>query len=151
MTNEVKTNNPNQKKYYIGVGRRKSSSATVYLKKEGAGKIEIILRGKKRKRSLEEYYTNSVNLLLYKKKIMKALELINKQNECDLKILVEGGGTTGQSDASASATAKACSEAFPDCRTTLKGFGLLTTDARRVERKKIGLKKARKAPQFSKR
>jgi small subunit ribosomal protein S9 len=149
--NEIKTNTLNQKKYYIGVGRRKTSSATVYLKKEGTGKIEIILRGKKRKRSLEEYYTNSVNLLLYKKKIMKALELLNKQNECDLKILVEGGGTTGQVDASALATTKACSEAFPDCLTTLKAFSLLTVDARRVERKKIGLKKARKATQFSKR
>ena len=67
MTNEVKTNNPNHN-YYIGVGRRKNASATVYLKTDGTGKIEIAKRGKKNQRSLEEYFTNS---LLYKKEIVK--------------------------------------------------------------------------------
>src|SRR3954447_23508370 len=142
MANEIKTNNLNQKTYYIGVGRRKTSSATAYLKTGGSGKIEIIKRGKKKKRSLEEYFTNSTNSLLYKEKIIKPLKLLNKQNDCDLKILLEGGGATGQSEASVLATSKALLEAFPDCRATLKGFGLLTRDARKVERKKIGLKKA---------
>jgi|ERR1043166_8931537 small subunit ribosomal protein S9 len=148
--NEIKANNTNNY-YYIGVGKGKASSATTYLKTGGTGKIEIIKRGKKRKRSLDEYFTNSINSLFYKEEITKPLKILNKQNECDLKILVEGGGPTGQARAATSATAEATLKAFPDCRATLKGFGLLKRDARKVEKKKIGLKKARKAPQFSKR
>jgi small subunit ribosomal protein S9 len=147
MTNEVKTNNPNHN-YYIGVGRRKNASATVYLKTEGTGKIEIAKRGKKKKKSLDEYFTNS---LLYKKEIMKPLEVLGKKNDCDLKIRVEGGGTTGQLEAIRLGIAKALLEVSPDYRPTLKAFDLLTRDPRKVERKKIGRKKARKKTQFSKR
>lgn len=145
MANEVKTNNPN---YYIGVGRRKNASATVYLKTNGTGKIEIAKRGKKKKKSLDEYFTNS---LLYKNKIMKALEILGKKNDCDLKIRVEGGGTTGQLEAIGLGVAKAVLKVSPDYRPTLKAFDLLTRDPRKVERKKIGRKKARKKTQFSKR
>jgi len=149
--NETIANNTKPNHYYTGIGRRKTSSATVYLRTSGSGKIEIIKRGKKKKRSLEEFFTNSTNSLLCKEKIMKPLKLLNKQNDCDLKILVEGGGTTGQLEAISLGISRVLLELFPDCRATLKGFGLLTRDPRRVERKKIGLKKARKAPQFSKR
>ncbi|RHZ37587.1 30S ribosomal protein S9 [endosymbiont GvMRE of Glomus versiforme] len=140
-------NNANHN-YYIGTGRRKSSSATVYLKPNGAGKIEIRKRGKKEKKDLDEYFTNS---LLNKKEILKPLELLNKQNDYDLKIRIKGGGTTGQLEAIRLGIAKALLEISSEYRTTLKGFGLLTRDPRRVERKKIGLKKARKATQYSKR
>ena len=134
--------------YYIGIGRRKSASATVYLKAGGTGKIEISKRGKKEKKSLDEYFTNS---LFNKKEVLRPLELLNKQNDCDLKIRVKGGGTTGQLEAIRLGIAKALLEISPEYRTTLKGFGLLTRDPRKVERKKIGLKKARKATQYSKR
>ena len=134
--------------YYIGIGRRKSASATVYLKAGGTGKIEISKRGKKEKKSLDEYFTNS---LFNKKEILRPLEILNKQNNCDLKIRVKGGGTTGQLEAIRLGIAKALLEVSPEYRTTLKGFGLLTRDPRKVERKKIGLKKARKATQYSKR
>jgi len=134
--------------YYIGIGRRKSASATVYLKAGGTGKIEISKRGKKEKKSLDEYFTNS---LFNKKEVLKPLELLNKKNDCDLKIRVKGGGTTGQLEAIRLGIAKALLEVSPEYRTTLKGFGLLTRDPRKVERKKIGLKKARKATQYSKR
>jgi len=134
--------------YYIGIGRRKSASATVYLKAGGTGKIEISKRGKKEKKSLDEYFTNS---LFNKKEVLKPLELLNKKNDCDLKIRVKGGGTTGQLEAIRLGIAKALLEVSPEYRTTLKGFGLLTCDPRKVERKKIGLKKARKATQYSKR
>lgn len=134
--------------YCIGIGRRKTSSATVYLKSGGTGKIEISKRGKKERKTLDEYFTNS---LLNKKEIFKPLEILNKQNDYDLKIRVEGGGTTGQLEAIRLGIAKALLEVSPDYRITLKGFGLLTRDARKVERKKIGLKKARKATQYSKR
>lgn len=134
--------------YYTGIGRRKSASATVYLKPSGTGKIEISKRGKKEKKSLDEYFTNS---LLNKKEILRPLELLNKQNDYNLKIRVKGGGITGQLEAIRLGIAKALLEVSPEYRTTLKGFGLLTRDPRRVERKKIGLKKARKATQYSKR
>jgi len=141
-------NNISNNNYCIGIGRRKTSSATVYLKPGGTGKIEISKRGKKEKKGLDEYFTNS---LLNKKEILKPLELLNKQNDYDLKIRVEGGGTTGQLEAIKLGIAKALLVVSPDYRTTLKGFGLLTRDSRKVERKKIGLKKARKATQYSKR
>jgi len=145
--NEVKTNNINNN-YYTGIGRRKTARATVYLKSGGTGKIEISKRGKKKERKLEEYFTNS---LLPKKEILKPLEILNKQNDYDLKIRVAGGGATGQLEAIRLGIAKALLAVSPEYRTTLKGFGLLTRDARKVERKKIGLKKARKATQYSKR
>ncbi|CAH1762982.1 6204_t:CDS:2 [Entrophospora sp. SA101] len=119
----------------------------VYLKSGGTGKIEISKRGKKEKKDLDEYFTNS---LLNKKEILRPLELLNKQNDYNLKIRVKGGGITGQLEAIRLGIAKALLEVSPEYRTTLKGFGLLTRDPRRVERKKIGLKKARKATQYSK-
>lgn len=134
--------------YYIGIGRRKTASATVYLQPQGTGKIKIGKRGQKKEKSLEQYFTDS---LLNKKEILKPLELLSKQNDYDLKIRIEGGGTTGQLEAIRLAIAKALLKVSPEYRTTLKGFGLLTRDPRRVERKKIGLKKARKATQYSKR
>ncbi|CAJ0844800.1 3787_t:CDS:10 [Entrophospora sp. SA101] len=111
------------------------------------GQIEISQRGKKEERKLDEYFTNA---LLPKKEILKPLEILNKQNDYDLKIRIAGGGTTGQLEAIRLGIAKALLAVSPEYRTTLKGFGLLTRDARKVERKKIGLKKARKATQYSK-
>ena len=125
---------------YYGTGRRKSSVARVFMT-PGKGDITI------NKRSLDEYF----GLETLKVIVKQPLVATNTGDQYDLKITVKGGGTTGQAGAIRQGIARALIEADADFRPTLKKEGYLTRDSRMKERKKYGLKKARKASQFSKR
>ena len=124
---------------YRGTGRRKSSVARVILT-PGTGNFEI--NGKVAK----EYFPSEVLLMI----INQPLELTGTTARFDVKVNVNGGGFTGQAGAIRHGVARALLEAG-DYRSALKAAGFLTRDARAKERKKYGLKKARRAPQFSKR
>ncbi len=121
-------------------GRRKSSVARVRLY-PGTGTFD--LNG----RSLDQYFPQMALRL----RILEPLKVADSEGRYDIKAKLEGGGATGQSDALRLGIARALVEADPELRVTLKKEGLLTRDARRVERKKYGLRKARRAPQFTKR
>ncbi len=125
---------------YLGTGKRKTSVARVILR-PGAGKTWI--NGK----TIEEYFPR----LVHRKVIMAPLESTELTSQYDLRVRVHGGGPSGQAGAVRHGIARALVEVNPDFRGLLKRQGFLTRDARRVERKKAGLHKARKAPQFSKR
>ncbi len=125
---------------YYGTGRRKSSVARVRLL-PGSGKFLI------NKRPFEEYMPNGATRL----DVMQPLELTETTGTFDVMVNVNGGGITGQAGAIRLGIARALLEVNGEYRPTLKRAGLLTRDARVVERKKYGLKKARRAPQFSKR
>ena len=124
---------------YRGPGRRKSSVARVILT-PGTGNFEI--NGKVAK----EYFPSEVLLMI----INQPLELTGTTSKFDVKVNVNGGGFSGQAGAIRHGVARALLEAG-DYRAALKAAGFLTRDARAKERKKYGLKKARRAPQFSKR
>ncbi|MEL0639860.1 MULTISPECIES: 30S ribosomal protein S9 [Pseudoalteromonas] len=125
---------------YYGTGRRKSSSARVFLR-PGTGNIVI------NKRSLEEYFGRDTARMV----VRQALELVDMTEKFDLHITVSGGGTTGQAGAIRHGITRALMEFDESLRPQLRKAGFVTRDARKVERKKVGLKKARKRPQFSKR
>ena len=125
---------------YLGTGRRKSSVARVYLT-PGTGNITVC------DKTLEEYLPQEVLRMVVK----SPLVLTNTQDAFDVYINVYGGGFTGQAGAMRHGIARALLEAGEDYRPTLKAAGFLTRDARAKERKKYGLKGARRAPQFSKR
>nr|YP_009391300.1 ribosomal protein S9 [Dipterocladia arabiensis]ARW59444.1 ribosomal protein S9 [Dipterocladia arabiensis] len=131
----------NENVNYLGTGRRKTSIARVKLI-PGSGKLIINgLPG-------ESYLQFSANYL----RISYApLTILGLSNEYDIHVKAEGGGLTGQADAIRLGIARALCIINPDNRTTLKSEGLLSRDARIKERKKYGLRKARKAPQYSKR
>ena len=121
-------------------GRRKSSVARVRLY-DGSGQFS--LNG----RSLDSYFPDMALRL----RVVEPLKLVDMEGRYDVHATLEGGGSTGQSDALRLGIARALVEVDSDLRTTLKKEGMLTRDARRVERKKYGLRKARRAPQFTKR
>ena len=125
---------------YNGTGRRKSSIARVFLT-PGTGKIEV--NGK----TLEEYLPLETLRMLVK----SPLVLCEVEGQFDIKINVNGGGYTGQSGAMRHAITRALMEASADYRPKLKAAGFVTRDSRVKERKKYGLKGARRAPQYSKR
>jgi small subunit ribosomal protein S9 len=125
---------------YLGTGKRKTSVARVILR-PGDGKSWI------NGRTLEEYFPR----LAHRKMVMAPLEVAGAEQTYDLRIRVHGGGVSGQAGAVRHGIARALVEADPEVRVPLKRQGFLTRDARIVERKKAGLHKARKAPQFSKR
>ncbi len=125
---------------YYGTGRRKSSVARVYLV-PGNGKITI------NKRDIDEYFGLETLKLIVK----QPLEATSTLDKFDVKVNVKGGGTTGQAGAIRHGISRALLEADADYRPALKKEGYLTRDPRMKERKKYGLKKARRAPQFSKR
>ena len=125
---------------YLGTGRRKSSVARVYLR---AGKGTITING----RAFEDYIPSAAVRL----DVLQPLELTETTEKCDVLVNVYGGGTTGQAGAIRLGIARALMEVNPDYRATLKPAGLVTRDSRSKERKKYGLKGARRAPQFSKR
>lgn len=131
--------NPNN--HQFGVGRRKTSTARVYLEK-GTGKITV------NNVSFEDYFYGNLSFLTV---VRQPLSLLDKVSDFDIKATIRGGGFTGQVEAMRLGISKALLKIFPDCRTTLKSFSLLTRDSRAKERKKYGLRAARKAPQFSKR
>ena len=125
---------------YLGTGRRKSSVARVRLV-PGSGKIEI------NKRGFEDYVPNPATRL----DILQPLALTENSQNYDVKVNVHGGGITGQAGAIRLGITRALLVANADYRAVLKKAGLVTRDPRAKERKKYGLKGARRAPQFSKR
>ena len=129
------------KKYAYGLGRRKSSTATARLY---AGKGEITINGK----SALDYLSGNKTMLA---EITDPLALAGKQKEYDVTILAKGGGLAGQVDAIKLAISKALVIEAPDLRPMLKKAGLTSRDPREKERKKYGLRSARKREQFSKR
>ena len=125
---------------YYGTGRRKSSVARVYLV-PGTGKITV------NKRDIDEYF----GLETLKGIVRQPLTVTETADKFDVLVNVKGGGYTGQAGAIRHGIARALLEADPEFRPALKKAGYLTRDPRMKERKKYGLKKARRAPQFSKR
>ena len=125
---------------YLGTGRRKSSVARVYM---SAGTGVITVNGK----PLDQYLPQEVLRMVVK----SPLVITNAEGQFDININVYGGGLTGQAGAMRHGIARALLEAGEDYRPVLKSAGFLTRDSRAKERKKYGLKGARRAPQFSKR
>ncbi len=125
---------------YQGTGKRKTSVARVILR-PGDGATWI------NGRTIEDYFPRATHRTL----VMSPLKLADAEGRYDLRVRVNGGGPTGQAGAVRHGIARALVEADPELRIPLKREGFLTRDARKVERKKAGLHKARKAPQFSKR
>ncbi|MDR0397668.1 MAG: 30S ribosomal protein S9 [Candidatus Nomurabacteria bacterium] len=128
-------------KYTYGLGRRKSATARARLFK---GKGEVTINDK----PIEEYFSGSKALVA---EITDPLALINKQKDFDVSIKVSGGGLSGQVDAIKLAISKAITTDASDLRPVLKKAGFLKRDPREKERKKYGLRSARKREQFSKR
>ncbi len=124
----------------LGTGRRKSSVARVRLY---SGSGEFHLNG----RSLEIYFPQPALRL----RVLEPFRTVELEGRYDVHATIEGGGFTGQTDALRLGIARALVALDPELRPPLKREGLLTRDARRVERKKYGLRKARRAPQFTKR
>ena len=125
---------------YYGTGRRKKSIARVYLM-PGKGEITI------NKRNIDDYF----GLETLKVIVRQPLAATDTVDKFDVKVTVKGGGYTGHAGAVRHGIARALLQADPDYRPTLKKAGYLTRDPRMKERKKYGLKAARRAPQFSKR
>lgn len=128
-------------KYFYGLGRRKSATAQVRLV-PGKGKLTI------NNKPAAEYLSNNKTMLA---EITDPLALINKQSDYDTTVVVKGGGVAGQVDAIKLGIAKAITTAFADLRPVLKKADMLSRDPREKERKKYGLRSARKREQFSKR
>ena len=121
-------------------GRRKESVARVRLY-DGSG--QFVLNG----RALENYFPTMAQRI----RVMEPLQVAQVIGRFDIQATLEGGGTTGQADALRLGIARALVDYDPELRPVLKRSGFLTRDARRVERKKYGLRKARRAPQYTKR
>ena len=125
--------------YHYAVGKRKTSTAKVYLT-PGTGEIEV--NGKK----INEYFSTS-----YAGNVISPLVLTETAATYDVKIVIIGGGYSSQSDAARHGVARCLELINPEYRLRLKAAGYLTRDPRRKERKHYGFKKARKSPQWSKR
>ncbi|MCO5760968.1 MAG: 30S ribosomal protein S9 [Chromatiaceae bacterium] len=125
---------------HYATGRRKSSSARVFLS-TGSGQILV------NDRTLDNFFGRETARMV----VRQPLETVNMLDRVDIKISVTGGGTTGQAGAIRHGIARALVEYDESMRRPLRQAGFLTRDAREVERKKVGLHKARKRPQYSKR
>jgi small subunit ribosomal protein S9 len=123
-----------------GTGRRKSSTARVFLRK-GSGKITV------NDRPLDQYFGRETARMI----VRQPLELTQSTEKFDILVTADGGGTTGQAGAIRLGIARALVEYDETLRPQLRRAGFMTRDAREVERKKVGLHKARRATQFSKR
>ena len=123
-----------------GTGRRKSSTARVFLR-NGSGKI--VVNG----RPLDEFFGRETSRMI----VRQPLELTKMTDKFDISVTVEGGGITGQAGAIRLGIARALVEYDETLKSPLRKAGFMTRDAREVERKKVGLHKARRATQFSKR
>ena len=130
-----------KKPYMYGTGRRKSSVARVHLFEGGNGSITI------NGRDIDDYF----GLETLKMVVRQPLEATGTTGKVDIVATVTGGGVSGQAGALRHGIARALLSVDPACRTILKQAGFLTRDPRMKERKKYGLKAARRAPQFSKR
>lgn len=127
-------------RYYEAVGRRKRAVARVRLF-PGDGQVVI------NERDLQEYFGRSQD----RSNVIAPLQLANAESRFNLSVLVQGGGVTGQAQAIRHGVARALLVADPNLRPLLRRAGFLTRDPREKERKKAGLKRARKAPQYTKR
>ena len=125
---------------YYGTGRRKSSTARVYLK-PGKGAITI------NNRSLDDYFGRETARMI----VRQPFDAVDMQDKFDVKVNVAGGGPSGQAGAIRHGITRALLEYDEALRPVLRKMGFVTRDARTVERKKYGLHKARKRPQYSKR
>ena len=125
---------------YYGTGRRKSSTARVYMT-PGGGTISV------NGRSLDEYFGRETARMV----VRQPLELVEMTDRFDLKVTVNGGGGSGQAGAIRHGLTRALIDYDETLRSPLRQAGFVTRDDRTVERKKVGLRKARKRPQFSKR
>ena len=125
---------------HYGTGRRKSSKARVFMS-AGEGKIMV------NNRPLDEYFGRETARMI----VRQPLELVETTDKFDLYVTVNGGGGSGQAGAIRHGITRALMEYDETLRPSLRKAGFVTRDARAVERKKVGLRKARKKPQFSKR
>lgn len=125
---------------YYGTGRRKTAAARVYLT-SGSGAITV------NKRPLDEFFGRQVARMI----VRQPLQLVDAENKFDVDVTVSGGGSFGQAGAIRHGITRALIEFDEALRPELRKAGYVTRDAREVERKKVGLRKARKKPQFSKR
>ena len=125
---------------YIGTGRRKTASARVFLK-DGTGAITV------NKRPLDKFFGRQVARMI----VRQPLQLVDVEGKFDVNVTVKGGGSFGQAGAIRHGITRALIEFDETLRPILRKAGFVTRDAREVERKKVGLRKARKKPQFSKR
>jgi small subunit ribosomal protein S9 len=125
---------------YYGTGRRKTSTARVFLR-PGKGEITV------NKRPLDMFFGRKTASMI----VRQPLEVANLEGNFDITVTVCGGGTTGQAGAIRHGLTRALLAYDDNLRQSLRQAGYVTRDARKVERKKVGLRKARRAPQFSKR
>ena len=124
----------------LGTGRRKTSAARVFLK---PGKGAITVNG----RPLDQFFGRKTGVMI----VRQPLELVQMVDRFDINVLVEGGGITGQAGAIRHGITRALIEYDSTLRQPLRAAGFVTRDAREVERKKVGRRKARRGPQYSKR
>lgn len=125
---------------YYGTGRRKTATARVFISK-GTGNISI------NNRTLDNFFGREVARMI----VQQPLELVEMSGKFDLKVTVSGGGSFGQAGAIRHGLTRALIAYDEELRSPLRKAGFVTRDAREVERKKVGLRKARKRPQYSKR
>lgn len=125
---------------YYGTGRRKTSTARVFAK-VGTGNIIV------NKLPLDQYFGRETSRMV----VRQPLELVEMTDKLDIFVTVKGGGNTGQAGAIRHGITRALMELDESLRPSLRAAGFVTRDARKVERKKVGLRKARRKPQFSKR
>ena len=126
--------------FYYGTGRRKSSTARVFLSR-GSGDIVV------NRRPLDQYFGRETARMV----IRQPLEVADMLGKVDIKVNVSGGGNTGQAGAIRHGITRALLQYDETLRPALRKAGFVTRDSRKVERKKVGLRKARKRPQYSKR
>jgi small subunit ribosomal protein S9 len=126
--------------HYYGTGRRKTSTARVFMK-PGAGDITV------NNRPLDKFFGRQTARMI----VRQPLELMDLAEKFDISVTVSGGGTTGQAGAIRHGLTRALMQYDEAMRPTLRKAGFVTRDAREVERKKVGLRKARRATQYSKR
>ena len=126
--------------YNYGTGRRKTAASRVFIS-SGSGSISV------NSKPLDEFFGRETSRMV----VRQALEVVDMTNKLDVKVTVRGGGASGQAGAIRHGIARALVDYDEAMRVPLRAAGFLTRDAREVERKKVGLRKARKRPQFSKR
>src|ERR1700743_1597816 len=124
---------------HYGTGRRKTATARVYLK-PGSGKITV------NERSLDQFFGRETGRMI----VRQPLEAVQLASRFDISVKVDGGGITGHAGALRQGIARALSEYEETLRKSLRAAGFVTRDAREVERKKLGRRKARRGPQYSK-
>jgi small subunit ribosomal protein S9 len=125
---------------YYGTGRRKTSTARVFLKR-GSGRITV------NRKPLDDYFGRETARMV----VRQPLETVNMSDIIDVDVTVRGGGNSGQAGAIRHSITRALIDYDESLRSPLRKAGFVTRDAREVERKKVGLHKARKRPQYSKR